>query len=53
MAWQRDSGYNQRTHVESQTGRWKQVIGGALRFHTAVANGRRQNGREYAPYDSC
>jgi hypothetical protein len=34
MAWQRDSGYNQRTRVEGQIGRWKQVIGNALPFHT-------------------
>ena len=27
MAWQRDSGYNQRTGVEGQFARWKQVIG--------------------------
>ena len=34
MAWQRDSGYNLRARVESQIGRWKHVIGNALRFHT-------------------
>ena len=28
MAWQRDSGYNERARVEGQIGRWKQVIGG-------------------------
>ena len=33
MAWQRDSGYNQRAEVESQFARWKQVIGDGLRFH--------------------
>jgi hypothetical protein len=33
MAWQRDSGYNQRAGVEGQFARWKQVIGGGLRFH--------------------
>ena len=37
MAWQRDSGYNQRARVEGQIGRWKQVIGPALRFHTDEA----------------
>ncbi|CAO3436618.1 hypothetical protein [Azospirillum doebereinerae] len=34
MAWQRVSGYNQRAKVEGQIGRWKQVLGPALRFHT-------------------
>lgn len=34
MAWQRSSGYNQRAKVEGQIGRWKQVLGPALRFHT-------------------
>lgn len=34
MAWQRSSGYNQRAKVEGQFGRWKQVLGPALRFHT-------------------
>ena len=33
MAWQRDSGYNQRAGVEGQFGRWKRVIGDGLRFH--------------------
>ncbi|WP_085091358.1 hypothetical protein [Azospirillum oryzae] len=33
MAWQRSSGYNQRAKVEGQIGRWKQVIGPALRLH--------------------
>ena len=33
MAWQRDSGYNQRAGVEGQFARWKQVIGDGLRFH--------------------
>ena len=41
MAWQRDSGYNQRAGVEGQFARWKQVIGDGLRFHsdwaTAIA----------------
>src|SRR3954449_11129294 len=30
MAWQRDSGYNERARVEGQFGRWKQVIGDGL-----------------------
>jgi hypothetical protein len=34
MAWQRDSGYNQRAGVEGQFARWKQVIGDELRFHS-------------------
>ena len=34
MAWQRDSGYNERARVEGQFARWKQVIGDGLRFHT-------------------
>src|SRR3954453_20127610 len=33
MAWQRDSGYNERARVEGQFARWKQVIGDGLRFH--------------------
>lgn len=37
MAWQKDSGYNVRAHVESQIGRWKRVIGDGLRFHTDEA----------------
>ena len=37
MAWQRSSGYNQRAKVEGQIGRWKQVLGPALRFHTDAA----------------
>ncbi|MBP2309734.1 IS5 family transposase [Azospirillum melinis] len=37
MAWQRDSRYNQRAKVEGQIGRWKQVVGPALRFHTDQA----------------
>lgn len=31
MAWQKGSGYNQRTKVEAAIGRWKQVIGAGLR----------------------
>jgi hypothetical protein len=34
MAWQRDSGYNQRAGVEGQFARWRQVIGDELRFHS-------------------
>jgi len=37
MAWQRDSGYNERARVESQFARWKQVIGDGLRFHSDEA----------------
>jgi hypothetical protein len=37
MAWQRDSGYNQRAGVEGQFARWKQVIGDGLRFHSDEA----------------
>jgi hypothetical protein len=37
LAWQRDSGYNQRAGVEGQFARWKQVIGDGLRFHSDQA----------------
>jgi hypothetical protein len=37
MAWQRDSGYNERARVEGQCARWKQVIGDGLRFHSDQA----------------
>lgn len=37
MAWRRSSGYNARARLEGQIGRWKQVIGDALRFHTDAA----------------
>jgi hypothetical protein len=37
MAWQRDSGYNERARVEGQFARWKQVIGDGLRFHSEEA----------------
>jgi hypothetical protein len=37
MAWQRDSGYNQRAGVEGQFARWKQVISDELRFHSDQA----------------
>ncbi|MEH6646359.1 IS5 family transposase [Sulfitobacter sp.] len=31
MAWQRSSGYNQRSRIETQIGRWKAVIGPKLK----------------------
>lgn len=31
MAWQKTSGYNQRSRVETQIGRWKGVIGPKLK----------------------
>ena len=31
MAWQKSSGYNQRSRVETHIGRWKTVIGPKLR----------------------
>jgi transposase len=37
MAWQLDSGYNQRARVEGEFARWKQVIGDGLRFHSDQA----------------
>ncbi len=37
MAWQRDSGYNERARVAGQFSRWKQVIGDGLRFHSNEA----------------
>ena len=43
MAWQRDSGYNERAGVEGQFARWKQVIGDGLRFQSLFA------GRAYRP----
>jgi len=48
MAWQRWSEYNKRAWVEAAVGRWKQVIGDALRAHadqrraTEVAVGDQQ-----------
>ena len=33
MGWQRTSGYNARSRVETVIGRYKQVIGDGLRFH--------------------
>ena len=32
MAWQKASGYNKRSRVETAIGRFKQVICGGLRF---------------------
>ncbi len=37
MAWQRDSGYNERARIEGQFARWRQVIGDGLRFHSDQA----------------
>ena len=34
MAWQKASGYNLRAKVEATIGRYKRVIGGALRSRT-------------------
>ena len=34
MAWQKASGYNVRSRIEAAVGRYKQVIGDGLRFHT-------------------
>jgi hypothetical protein len=34
MGWQRASGYNWRALVEADIGRYKRVIGGALRSRT-------------------
>jgi hypothetical protein len=31
MAWQKSSGYNQRSRIETQIGRWKAVIGSKLK----------------------
>jgi hypothetical protein len=31
MAWQTSSGYNQRSRIETQIGRWKAVIGPKLK----------------------
>jgi hypothetical protein len=31
MAWQKTSGYNQRSRIETQMGRWKAVIGPKLK----------------------
>jgi hypothetical protein len=30
MNWQREKGYNQRSQIEAQIGRWKTIIGGSL-----------------------
>ena len=40
MAWQRDSGYNQRAGVEGQFARWKQVIGDGVSRGFVPANPR-------------
>jgi hypothetical protein len=37
MAWQRDSGYNERARIKGQFARWKHVIGDGLRFHSDQA----------------
>lgn len=34
MAWQTSSGYNQRSRIETQIGRWKTVIGSKLKART-------------------
>ena len=34
MAWQTSSGYNQRSRIETQIGRWKTVIGPKLKVRT-------------------
>jgi hypothetical protein len=31
MAWQKSSGYNQRSRIETQIGPWKAVIGSKLK----------------------
>lgn len=36
MGWQKSSGYNQRSRVEAQMGRWKTVIGPKLKARTLV-----------------
>ncbi len=35
LAWQKSTGYNQRSRVETQMGRWKAVIGPKLRARNA------------------
>jgi transposase len=51
MAWQRDSGYNERACVEGQFARWKQAIGDGLRFHSdqvlGVDDGAWRKGQSY------
>jgi len=37
VALQKASGYTQRATLERQIGRWKQVLGPSLRFHTDEA----------------
>ncbi|MBP2444076.1 transposase [Rhizobium leguminosarum] len=36
MAWQKSTGYNKRSRVETQMGRWKAVIGPKLRARTST-----------------
>ena len=36
MGWQKASGYNWRALVEADIGRWKRVIGDALRSQTGA-----------------
>lgn len=36
MGWQKSSGYNQRSRIEAQMGRWKTVIGPKLKARTLV-----------------
>jgi hypothetical protein len=35
MAWQKSSGYNQRSRIETQIGRWKAVIGTKLKARSS------------------
>ncbi|SDR48737.1 IS5 family transposase [Pseudovibrio sp. Tun.PSC04-5.I4] len=34
LGWQKQTGYNQRSQIETQMGRWKQVIGNKLKART-------------------
>ena len=34
MAWQKTSGYNRRSRIETQMGRWKNVVGPKLKART-------------------
>ncbi|SDR45427.1 IS5 family transposase [Pseudovibrio sp. Tun.PSC04-5.I4] len=34
LGWQKQTGYNQRSRIETQMGRWKQVIGNKLKART-------------------
>ncbi|MDA8586073.1 IS5 family transposase [Rhodobacteraceae bacterium] len=43
MKWQTEAGYNQRSQVEAQIGRWKQVIGDCLQvrdFYNQIVEAR-------------